>query len=307
VLHRKLYGTIASIFEKFVPLFNKVLTDRLNPRPLRVEVDPSGWYKDQSPNYDDDDKYLEWQENRQPVLPEPPDVFSPPPPPSKLVDLCGRKLQVIVKLANIELTPEKPSYPGGVWHVEGMRNESIVASGIYYYASKNLTQSKLAFRQAVREPDYEQNDDKGVRTVYGLTNEGPLNQPLGAIVTQEDRCIAFPNIFQHKVEPFQLVDRTQPGHRKILVFFLVDPCREIISTLTVPPQQRTWLVDKLKDVPPLSGLPLEVVKRIVSFLDWPMSLSEAKEYRAELMAERKYFISKNNEEYFEREFSLCEH
>lgn len=191
--------------------------------------------------------------------------------------------------------------------MEGMRNESIVASGIYYYASKNLTQSKLAFRQAVREPNYEQNDDKGVRTVYGLANEGPLNQLLGAIVTQEDRCIAFPNIFQHKVEPFQLVDCTQPGHRKILVFFLVDPCREIISTLTVPPQQKTWLVEEIKDIPPLSGLPLEVVKRIVSFLDWPMSLSEAKEYRAELMAERKYFISKNNEEFFEREFSLCEH
>jgi len=75
----------------------------------------------------------------------------------------------------------------------------------------------------------------------------------------------------------------------------------------VPPQQKTWLVEEIKDIPPLSGLPLEVVKRIVSFLDWPMSLSEAKEYRAELMAERKYFISKNNEEYFEREFSLCEH
>jgi len=89
--------------------------------------------------------------------------------------------------------------------VEGMRNESIVASGIYYYTSKNLTQSKLAFRQAVREPSYEQNDNKGVRTVY-LANKGPLNQPLIAIVTQEDRCIAFPNIFQHKVEPFSLCE-----------------------------------------------------------------------------------------------------
>ena len=28
-------------------------------------------------------------------------------------------LQVIVKLANIELTPEKPRYEGGSWHVEG--------------------------------------------------------------------------------------------------------------------------------------------------------------------------------------------
>ena len=31
----------------------------------------------------------------------------------------GRPLQVIVKLANIEWTPEKPKYEGGSWHVEG--------------------------------------------------------------------------------------------------------------------------------------------------------------------------------------------
>jgi hypothetical protein len=30
-----------------------------------------------------------------------------------------KNLQVIVKLANIQLTPEKPSYEGGTWHVEG--------------------------------------------------------------------------------------------------------------------------------------------------------------------------------------------
>ena len=40
-----------------------------------------------------------------------------------LVDLkrngARRGLQVIVKLANIELTPEKPMYEGGTWHIEG--------------------------------------------------------------------------------------------------------------------------------------------------------------------------------------------
>ena len=30
-----------------------------------------------------------------------------------------RGLQIIVKLANIHLTPEKPRYGGGTWHVEG--------------------------------------------------------------------------------------------------------------------------------------------------------------------------------------------
>ena len=34
-------------------------------------------------------------------------------------DFKEKGLQVIVKLANIQLTPEKPTYDGGSWHVEG--------------------------------------------------------------------------------------------------------------------------------------------------------------------------------------------
>lgn len=34
-------------------------------------------------------------------------------------DFAHRGLQVIVKLANIELTPQNPKYEGGSWHVEG--------------------------------------------------------------------------------------------------------------------------------------------------------------------------------------------
>ena len=36
-----------------------------------------------------------------------------------LRDYGKRGLQVIVKLANICLTPERPQYEGGTWHVEG--------------------------------------------------------------------------------------------------------------------------------------------------------------------------------------------
>ncbi|KAL9126987.1 MAG: hypothetical protein Q9175_007821 [Cornicularia normoerica] len=35
------------------------------------------------------------------------------------------KLQIIVKLANIHLTPEKPNYQGGSWHVEGQADEAM--------------------------------------------------------------------------------------------------------------------------------------------------------------------------------------
>jgi len=38
-----------------------------------------------------------------------------------------------------------------------------------------------------------------------------------------------------------------------------------------------------------------------------MPLEGAKELRGALMKERKYLAGKNNDEYFERLFSLCEH
>jgi hypothetical protein len=129
ITHKGLYKTIASVFEKFVPLFAKTLADLRAPRPTRVTVDPYGWYGEE-PNFDgsdEDERRDEWYETRTPSLPVP-GAFEMPAAPGK-VSLNGKRLQVIVKLANIQLTPENPSYPGGAWHVEGMENEHIVASG----------------------------------------------------------------------------------------------------------------------------------------------------------------------------------
>ena len=58
-------------------------------------------------------------------------------------------IQIIIKLANIHLTPEKPAYYGGAWHVEGQLNEHICASALYYYDQDNITDSMLEFRQKV--------------------------------------------------------------------------------------------------------------------------------------------------------------
>lgn len=89
-----------------------------------------------------------WEESKRATVPQevPPFVplFSDEQQPSSVM-LNGRKLQVIVKMASIVLTPEQPHYSGGVWHVEGMRNESIVATGIYYYSVENITYVVDAF------------------------------------------------------------------------------------------------------------------------------------------------------------------
>ncbi|MFG3034527.1 DUF4246 domain-containing protein [Streptomyces sp. NPDC048253] len=297
--HRELASVLPDLFACVRPLLENVLTDLRHPRPLRIEADPYGWY-DSEPeypdksSYSDDGAYAEavraweaaeddWWENRRPVIPDAP-AFAPPvlPDESARVDLRGRRLQVIVKLATIHLTPDKPEYSGGSWHVEGMMNERIVSTCIYYWDSENITESRLSFRAALDDPHYEQNDDNGLREVYGLEDEDALNQLLGSASTPAGRCLAFPNILQHRVGSFRLTDPTRPGHRKILAFFLVDPSEKIVSTSDVPPQQ------------PWSDTST-------------MTLEQAKDYRDQLMQERKFFVDEHNEQLYEREFSLCEH
>jgi hypothetical protein len=62
-----------------------------------------------------------------------PDVFKPPTEPDPIINLkeeyTKNGLQIIVKLANIHLTPENPSYEGGSWHVEGQLVSFDLSSG----------------------------------------------------------------------------------------------------------------------------------------------------------------------------------
>ena len=162
------------------------------------------WYVDEPvpPRNGDDDALAawgaawdDWRRNRSPVPPDAP-AFTPPASPgdSARVDLHARRLQVIVKLAAVHLTPGKPGYPGGSWHVEGMMNERIVSTGIYYWDSENITESRPSFRAAAGDPAYEQNDRNGVREVYGLADEDAMNQVLGSA---ETRAWPRPGIPEH--------------------------------------------------------------------------------------------------------------
>ncbi|WTB86883.1 DUF4246 domain-containing protein [Streptomyces cellulosae] len=300
--HRDLVEVLPELVARMVPLWENVLSDLRCRRPLRMVADEYNWYESdeyevpepEEDDFEDKEAYEkaleawesaeeEWYDNRRPILPDAPE-FSPPQVPegSDRVSLRGRRLQVIVKLATIHLTPDKPEYAGGSWHVEGMLNERIVSTGIYYWDSENITESRLGFRAAVYEPDYMQDDHTGMREVYGLENEGPLNQFLGSAATPAGRCLAFPNVLQHQVGPFRLQDPTRPGHRKILAVFLVDPSQTVVSTSDVPPQQ-PWADTST------------------------MTLEQAKAFREELMQERKFFVDEHNQQLFEREFSLCEH
>ena len=135
-----------------------------------------------------------------------------------------------------------------------------------------------------------------------------LNQELGHILAEEDKCVAFPNIFQPRVDAFELADPLKPGHRKILCFFLVDFTTKIHSTSDVLPQQAEWSIAEIARAPALKNLPVGLFDMVAGYImEGTISRKEAEEHREKLMEERANFVMESNENVYEMEFSMCEH
>ena len=134
-------------------------------------------------------------------------------------------------------------------------------------------------------------------------SHSPCVQGIGDVVTKTHRCVAFPNSYQHQIQPFRLEDATKPGHRKILVFFLVDPTRKVLSATDVAPQQREWVTDAMYQAGQNSAfakLPFELLTMISSENEGAMTRLEAEKYREELMFERGVAAEENDRSYFGR-------
>lgn len=179
------------------------------------------------------------------------------------------------------------------------QNEHIVATSIYYYSSTNITPSSLSFRQQCQSDiDYSicyaaERDHDWLLDVFGCEQHGPAVQYVGSVLTPEGRLLTFPNILQHRVEPFKLEDPTKPGHRKIVALSLVDPNIRVISTANVPCQRLDWV----SDVDPST----------TGDAEFPIDMDEAKALRLELMEERKDFVVSHGQAFETVTFSLCEH
>ncbi|KAF7290578.1 hypothetical protein MIND_01297900 [Mycena indigotica] len=343
--HQALYRVIEDAIAGFVPMWERVMGDINRAEGKRVAWDETGrlepigciWGGDGEPypeddcpsDVEDEDAWLqEWRDKQPKTLPQALEYNGQLEERFKPVSLRGRTIQCIIKLANIHLTPESPEYSGGSWHVEGMTNESIVASGIYarYYDEQNITESHLQFRVATDEPEYHGQDDGDcMRTLYGMDREQECVQDLGAMATKAGRALAWPNIFQHCVSAFKLADPTKHGHRKILAIFLVDPTIDpIVSASDVPPQQAEWAAEALEDAyndakpgsptsttsskTTLAHMPRELrdlVKK--QFPESVMTMKEAEAFRLLLMKERTAFVSNHTEQAFAHQFNMCEH
>jgi len=122
---------------------------------------------------------------------------------------------------------------------------------------------------------------------YLGTGQDPIVFDLGSVLIRPGRFLVFPNVLQNKVQPFSLVDRTRPGHRKLLAMFLVDPHVPILSTAKVAPQRKDWWVDEVRNINPFSELPMEVFDMIMDVVEgFPFNREEALKMRIRLMEQR---------------------
>ncbi|GLB35536.1 putative protein of unknown function (DUF4246) [Lyophyllum shimeji] len=335
-VHKDLYKVIEEIITRTIPLWNATLTPlkdgsfpyhRIKYTECVYDPDPESWDDSEKPQQEDDEdeddyfeRLTEWYEETRVVVKPEPESFAPPPDLDDAAkvdiwrDYADRGLQVIVKLATIHLTPDKPTYEGGSWHVEGQLNEHICASAIFYYSNENITTSRLAFRQQSRvynhDISYAQDHHDWLDDVFGCQQDEPGVQDVGSVDTREGRLLTWPNTLQHRVQPFELEDRTKPGHRKILALFLVDPNIRVISTANVPCQRRDWWSALIRrgQSAVAKRLPVELQDKIFEEVeDFPIGMEEAKEIRVQLMNERKRFVYMHDEAFRQHEFSLCEH
>ena len=331
--YKDLYKVLEQVISRVVPMWNATLDsterERRDPRidinhipwnvPEGAPEHPAGGATDES--WDILEKWVDTHRTLVTPEPEPYSVRQKYTQPDHLrtkpvdlrKDFADHGLQVIVKLANIHLTPEKPEYGGGSWHIEGQLNEHICASALYYYDSENISDSYLSFRQAtdaewLEQKPYEQNDHEHLSMLYGVESSSSTAQELGSVLTRENRVLTFPNVLQHRVSPFALADKTRPGHRKILALFLVDPYTRIPSTANVPPQQKEWWREMVYKLDRIEKLPIELREWVMdSAGDFPIELEEAKRLRLELMEERKMFVEDHETRLEDEYFSFCEH
>ena len=140
--HKELYSVIPDILQHALPMFERVLSDLLRPLlPMRVAMpgghhlegeDSVGCVWGREPlNHADHRSQADLQPQR--VIFRIPDAQKKYGGDLRVMDdrisLKGRMLQVIVRLANIILTPERPEYPGGNWHVEGLPQSRFIQKG----------------------------------------------------------------------------------------------------------------------------------------------------------------------------------
>mmetsp|Transcript_110502 Transcript_110502/g.195613 ORF Transcript_110502/g.195613 Transcript_110502/m.195613 type:complete len:710 (-) Transcript_110502:48-2177(-) len=187
--------------------------------------------------------------------------------------LRGRTIQVITKIVDYEVPPHGTHE--GVWHVEGMSHENIIATAELILSKDDaLSGGDLQFQRSFTSAE-------GGSLIMGLPQCRPYTidkmvergvVPLGHLPLPCGRLASWPNSHIHRVTPLKN-DSDKTAVRRIVVFWLINPDVRIVSTKHVAPQQSK------------------------------MTLEEAHRHRLALMEERK----RHKQNWNLREVTLCEH
>jgi len=187
----------------------------------------------------------------------------------KQYSLKNKNLQVITKIVQVTLDAND-KFPGS-WHVEGMSHENIIATASCTIDKPEDFGAKLYFKRSYYEeetgslllktPQFPSNE------IEGLYHNNLV--PIGKTNIEDGSIVVFPNNMVHKIDMEN--NSSDKQTRTILVFWLVNPDVEIMSTDKIPQQ------------------------------NYDMEL--AKKNRLKLMKERTYYKQSFNQ----RKINLCEH
>ncbi len=230
-------------------------------------------------------------------------------------------------LRNIPVNLDRKADSDG-WHLSGQLNEHIAAVAIFAFEVENITEPRLAFRQRLsldyrlhqfdvcfKEPEnssvyYESEIDGPAHLIGKECDAEALAEILGApelqhspdngvyeyhhigsVATPQGRLVAFPNVLEHRINPFRLVDPAKPGRYRWLTLYLVDPHYRVCSTRNVPPQQHNWWAGAISHkLATAAGLSQEIIDQIIQDTDsWPMGMDEAQWHREQLVKERRLY------------------
>ena len=199
----------------------------------------------------------------------------------KNISLKNKTLQVITKIVTYELNNEKME---GTWHVEGMSHENIVATAVTVLEQDNNFNAELLFKRrftscegAMMHSNTGQDRPEYINKYLGYYSDNNDSNiltglvPICKTITKKGSLTIFPNSHIHKLNTENISKKS--GKRTVIVFWLINPERRIISTKYVNSQQKN------------------------------ITIKNAENHRIKLMEERKYHKQKFNV----RDLNLCEH
>ncbi|KAF3192895.1 hypothetical protein TWF225_011683 [Orbilia oligospora] len=197
--------------------------------------------------------------------------------------LEGKTVKVFVRILGFEVTPKSIELSSKKWVLPGSSHERIIATGVYCYSQENVADARIGLRR---------NDFTAYRS-----SRLPKPQEIDGALIKENRTVVFTSNYEYCLfsEPLRLIDKTKPGHLKMLMFHLVDPDFNLLTTKDIPPQQ-PGLYEKILRTSGLGRLPEDVFAIILGYLNIPNNTTERMVDQRELMvACGRFFKSLRND------------